>query len=59
MTDEKDKKFQVEEQILIDSEWIRNIIAGNQKAFEKLLWKFLITLKTDISGKRICRFVII
>lgn len=36
MNDEKDNKLQFDEQNQIESEWTRDIKAGNQKAFEKL-----------------------
>jgi RNA polymerase sigma-70 factor (ECF subfamily) len=36
MIDEKEKKLQIEEQKRIESEWIRDIKAGNERAFEKL-----------------------
>jgi RNA polymerase sigma-70 factor (ECF subfamily) len=36
MSDEKNNKLQFDEQSQIESEWIRDIKAGNQKAFEML-----------------------
>jgi RNA polymerase sigma-70 factor (ECF subfamily) len=36
MSDEKNNKLQFDEQSQIESEWIRDIKTGNQKAFEKL-----------------------
>ncbi len=36
MNDKKDNKLQFDEQSQIESEWIRDIKAGNQKAFEML-----------------------